>query len=87
MGRLWSDQVDDDIVEDSLENNTPDISGVNKYLLDASDQVHNNNDKTDSSFTVVLSKSQKKKLRKKAIQAQKNDKQKTRNRAGPQNYA
>lgn len=77
VGRLWSDQMEEE--EDGV--NPPNIDPVHddsravKYLAD------------NQNFTVVLSKSQKKKLKKKANQNVKKDHLKARHRAGPHNFA
>lgn len=88
--RLWSDQVEGETVEDSLDElTTQEDTSANKYLNEPSpkNNILFEEQNSDPSFIAVLSKSQRKKLRKKANQIQKNDRQRARNRVGPQCYA
>lgn len=81
-GRLWSTQAEEEEDCDDF-----DTSGQERQPLAVRYLVENSKVAEQDGYTVVLTKSQKKKLRKKRLQSEKAHANKARVRGGPKNFA
>lgn len=82
IGRLWSND------DENIKNDDIGLDQAQDVVADAAAEKQNNVDLGNSSdFTVVLSRSKKKKSRKKNAQLLKAELNRTRSSGGPQNFA